>query len=333
MPVKLFLIWACCLFALPLAGCHSGFAGVGGPTVDDVRRSGPSPEIRNGDNGYELPVVLATLEETAIDESSGIVASRRNPGVYWTHNDSGDGPFLYALDRQGHRRGVWRVGGATARDWEDIAAGPGPQTGTPYIYVGDIGDNNRKREEIVIYRVAEPLILTQDAASSKTSPRMTESADAIRLKYPDGPHDAETLMVHPQTGDIYVIIKTTGQTSKVYRAKAPLSTSKTIALEFVAELRVPSVFAGLITGGDISPDGRRVVLCDYVSAYELRLDERATNFDDIWKSPPVIVSLGERAQGESVCYSLDGTSLLATSEKTPTPLIEVKAKGKGARRE
>ncbi|MGB8508969.1 MAG: hypothetical protein WCD76_11225, partial [Pyrinomonadaceae bacterium] len=192
------------------------------------------------------------------------------------------------------------------------------------LYVGDIGDNDRKRPEIIVYRVAEPAINADDAKSSKAAPRVTDAAAVIRLIYPDGPHDAETLLVHPTSGDLYIVIKTSQKTSKLYRAKAPLSTSTTTTLEFVADVRVPAVFAGLITGGDISPDGHRVVLCDYAAAYELRLDEHATNFDDVWGQTPAVVSLGERLQGESVCYSLDGSSIFATSEKTPTPLIEVK---------
>lgn len=326
MFVKAVLIGSYWLSALSLAACQPGSASWRGPTVEEVRQTKPSPEVPNGENGYEPPVALAMLENRAINESSGLVASRRSPGFYWTHNDSGDGPFLYALDRAGRSRGVWRVGGAAALDWEDIAAGPGPQPGTPYLYVGDIGDNDRERGEIVVYRVAEPAVTPDDASSSRAKPRATEPAEALRLKYPDGPHDAEALLVHPLTGDLYVVIKTTQQTSKVYRARAPLSASKTLTLEFVADLRVPAVFAGLITGGDISPDGHRVVLCDYVGAYELRLDPPATSFDDVWKQQFSTISLGERAQGESVCYSADGNSLLATSEKTPTPLIEVKKK-------
>src|SRR5437764_643295 len=54
-------------------------------------------------------VLLARLESREVTESSGIVASRRNPGLFWTHNDSGDGPFVYAFDRAGRARGVWRV--------------------------------------------------------------------------------------------------------------------------------------------------------------------------------------------------------------------------------
>ena len=77
----------------------------------------------------------AQLEERAVRESSGIAASRRNAGLYWTHNDSGDGPFLYAFDRAGTKRGVWRVAGAKSDDWEDLAVGPGPEQCRYYIYV------------------------------------------------------------------------------------------------------------------------------------------------------------------------------------------------------
>src|SRR5690242_4444205 len=99
------------------------------------------------------PTQIATIKDEAIDESSGLVASRTSPGAYWTHNDSGDGPFIYALDTRGNTLGIFRVPGATNRDWEDISQGPGPQLGRSYLYIGDIGDNDRKRADIVVYRV------------------------------------------------------------------------------------------------------------------------------------------------------------------------------------
>src|SRR5919107_911116 len=106
--------------------------------------------------GYGPPTRITTIKNESINESSGLVASRTSPGVYWTHNDSGDGPFIYALDTRGQSLGTFRVTGATNRDWEDIAAGPGPQPNRPYLYVGDIGDNDSKRNEVVVYRVPEP---------------------------------------------------------------------------------------------------------------------------------------------------------------------------------
>jgi hypothetical protein len=268
------------------------------------------------------PAQIATLEDRRITESSGVVASRRNPGLFWTHNDSGDGPFVYAFDRAGRSHGTWRVEGAKAFDWEDIAAGPGPEAGRSYLYAGDIGDNDEKRELIIVYRFAEPEVTDADAASTHESPRVTAPAEALRLKYPDGAHNAEALLVHPTTGDLYVVTKG-GDAAGVYKLAAPFDASAVNTLARVATLHGPGFFGTLVTGADISPDGRRVALCDYASGYELTLPEGSKDFDDIWRQQPTLVPLGARRQGESVCYRIDGNALLATSEGTPTPLIEV----------
>ena len=138
--------------------------------------------------------------------------------------------------------------------------------------------------------------------------------------------DAETLMVHPATGDIYILSKRLSGASAVYKLKSDLDLDKTNKLEKITDLSVPAIPNGFLTGGDISPDGRRVIICDYFNAYELTLPEKAKNFDEIWKEMPVIVELGAREQGEAVGYSADGNSILATSEKKNSPLIEVKRK-------
>lgn len=284
--------------------------------------SQPTNPQRKRAEGYGPPIQLARLQERAVTESSGIVASRNTPGVYWTHNDSGDGPFIYAFDRQGKSRGVWRVVGATAHDWEDIAAGPGPTRNRSYLYVGDIGDNSKKRAAIDIYRFAEPAIIAADARSTKGKPRATEMAEAIHLRYPDGTHDAETLLVHPVSGDLFVVTKEFFGKAGVYKAAAPLDPSRTVTLVHVGGLNIPSLLGGFVTGGDISPDGRRVAICDYGQGYEIVLGE-AMAFEAIWKQPIKVIELGNRKQGEAVCYRLDGKALLATSEGAHSPLIEV----------
>src|SRR4026209_2890410 len=100
--------------------------------------------------GYGQPTTIGTIKDKSVNESSGLVASRTTPGMYWTHNDSGDGPFIYAFDTAGDTRGIFRVTGAQALDWEDIAAGPGPQANKSYLYIGDIGDNNDARDEVIV---------------------------------------------------------------------------------------------------------------------------------------------------------------------------------------
>ena len=276
--------------------------------------------------GYGPPTRIATIKDESINESSGLVASRTNSGAYWTHNDSGDGPFIYALDARGNSLGTFRVTGANARDWEDIAAGPGPQgpqRNRSYLYIGDIGDNDQKRSEIVVYRVPEPQLTPADKNSTKKRPSTTESAEAIRLAYPDGAHDAEALMVHPSTGNLYIMTKVVLTNPVVYEAAAPLTAGKLITMKRVAEVRVPSIFGGVITGGSVSPDGRSVALCDYFQGYEMTLPVGSKNFDDIWKQTLTRFDLGKRKQGESITYRLDGNALLATSEGKQPDLFQV----------
>lgn len=319
--MKAFIVSILCLTAVLTSACHSATSRPGD-------RDQKIPEGSNISKAYGTPAQIAELEDGAIDESSGVVASRRNPGLFWTHNDSGDGPFLYAFDRKGGKRGTWRVTGARALDWEDIAAGPGTGgAGQPSLYIGDIGDNGKKREEIIVYRVTEPVVTASDAGTDRNEPRQTEPAEAIRLRYPDGQHDAEALAVHPSTGDLYVITKTRGTTpAGVYKLAAPFSSSTINTLERVSQLSTPGLYPGMITGADISPDGRKIILCDYFNAYELGLPASSGGkFEDIWKQSISIVGLGARPQGEAVCYRLDGQAILATSEGSPAALIEATA--------
>jgi hypothetical protein len=294
-------IFACVCFSL----WWTSFA-----TQNTPRRFGP-------------PVTIATIKNQAITESSGLVASRTTPGVYWTHNDSGDGPFIYAFDTRGDSLGVFRVTGAKAVDWEDMSIGPGPQPNRSYLYIGDIGDNDELRSEVVVYRVVEPDIKGAARNSTKTRPIATEPAEAIRLQYPDGKHNAETLLVHPTTGNIYIITKVAIANAVVYEAAAPFVTGKLITMRRIGEVRVPSLFGGVLTGGSVSPDGRRVALCDYFQGYELVLPRNAKDFDEIWNVKMIGFDLGKREQGESIAYRLDGKALLATSEGKQSPLIQV----------
>jgi hypothetical protein len=272
---------------------------------------------------YGAPTTLATIKSKEITESSGLVASRVTRGAYWTHNDSGDGPFIYAFDTRGDSLGTFRVTGAQARDWEDMAAGPGPQSDKSYLYIGDIGDNNSARSEVIVYRVAEPSLSAATRMLTKAKPGSTEAAEAIRIKYPDGPHDAEALLVHPTTGNLYIVTKVLIANPSVYEALAPFSAGKLVTMRRLGEARVPSLFGGVITGGSISPDGRRVALCDYFQGYEMSLPAGSTNFDEIWKQRMTGFDLGKRKQGESITYRLDGKALLATSEGKQSPLIQV----------
>jgi hypothetical protein len=136
-----------------------------------------------------------------IGESSGLAVSRRNPGLLWSHNDSGHAAVLFALDGTGTVRGQVRVPIRT-RDWEDISAARCPSGDC--LYIADIGDNKLTRRQVQIYRVPEPA--PGDAE--------TGSPDVFNASYADGPHDAEAMFVV----DTNAFIITKDRTSDVYRA-------------------------------------------------------------------------------------------------------------------
>lgn len=302
-------------FGFLLAGCSAVSSGAG----NDNRRSDRiSPD-------YDKPQVVGEIESKEIKESSGLAASPCQKDLFWTHNDSGDEAFIYALNTKGEKLGTFRVPGAENVDWEDIAAYR-DKGGRCFLYIGDTGNNTRIRDTFTVYRIAEPVVSAEDEKSSQRRPQRTERAEVIRFEYPDLRRDAETLMVNPQTGDIYIISKRLSDSAGVYKLAAGYSLEKTNRLEKIGDFTVPAIPNGMLTGGDISPDGRRVVICDYFSAYEITLPEKAKNFDQIWKQKPLIVELGERKQGEAVCYSSDGRAIFATSEKKDSPIIEVKRK-------
>jgi hypothetical protein len=96
-----------------------------------------------------------------------------------------------------------------------------------------------------------------------------------------------------------------------------------VTLRHLGQLDIPSMFGGIITDGAISPDGRRAVLCDYLRGYELVLRNPVVDFNTIWKQPFSTVDLGSRKQGEAITYRLDGRALLATSEGSPAPLLQI----------
>ena len=298
------------------AGLNSSCDYVAGGGAAQTERSS---EIAD----FEQPIRTGVLRSPELKEASGIAASKCQPDVYWVHNDSGDGALLYAVDGTGEHLGVWRVAGAKNRDWEDIAAIK-DQSGKCQVVIGDIGNNQLERKQLTIFRVSEPTVdrsqLPADRVASETAP-----AETLNFQYPDAFRNSETLLVHPTSGEIYVLTKSKKVPASVYKLRPDFSGAEQTAVK-VAEFGVPAVPNGFLTGGDISPDGKHVVLCDYVYGYELSLPVLSANFDDIWKQQPKRFSLGDRAVGEAVAYTPAGDAVIAISEDVNTPVYLVKRK-------
>ncbi len=252
---------------------------------------------------------VGAVETRLIREASGIVASRRNMGVLWVHNDSGGGPHLFALDTKGALLGVCTVTRVRARDWEDIAIGPGPEPGRHYLYIGDIGDNQARHRSVKVYRVAEPRIdAVRPFGKMGIGP-----AETIELTYPDKPRDAETLLLDPQTKDIYIISKRE-LFNRVYRAPYPQSTATSTVLTRVATL--PWGFA---VGGDVSPNGREIIVR---SPYYASLWQRPDG-QPLWKAfeqKRVGIPLVSEPQGEGIAFDGKGQGYFTISEMENPPL-------------
>lgn len=245
------------------------------------------------------------VQNDAINEASGLAASRRNPGVLWTHNDSGDTTRIFAISESGKDLGEFYLASASARDWEEIAVGPGPIDGVSYIFVGEIGDNNAAYDTKRIYRVPEPQV---DTLALPTG-HVLDGVETITYRYPDGPRDAEAMFVDPTTRDIYIVSKREASV-RVYRAPWPQSTSQTVTLEEVATLEGLT----LINGGDISVDGEEVLLKNYVNIFYWRRGV-SQSFGSMFASPPDTVPYIPEPQGESVAWAADGSGYFTVSEE------------------
>jgi hypothetical protein len=258
---------------------------------------------------FSVGAAVGVVESLSIGEASGIAASRKNTNVLWTHNDSGDSARIYAMSHDGTHLGIYNLAGASARDYEDIAIGPGPLEGLDYLYIGDIGDNNGQYTYITVHRVAEPVVDSNQSPVNLT----LSGVDSIELQYPDGPRDAETLMVDPITKDIYIISKRTLY-SRVYRAAYPQSTSSTTMLEYKCQLPW-----GWAVGGDISPAGNIVIVRGYYNA-SVWYRGQDTNLWDAFSGQECSVNLKTEPQGEAICFDAEGCSYYTVSENLYQPI-------------
>ncbi|MBW3553474.1 MAG: hypothetical protein KY466_08190 [Gemmatimonadetes bacterium] len=184
-------------------------------------------------------------------ESSGLARGVRDPALFWTHNDSGDDPVLYAIAEGGRLAGSVAVEGAEARDWEDIESAPCPGTGEPCLYISDTGDNAAERDRVAVYVAPEP-----DAGAGSVT------ASAIHLRYPEGPRDAEGLFL--VDGRIHLVTKGREGPIRLYRVPEGVTPGATATLEAVADISPrPGTSADYVTAATATPDGRWIAMRTY----------------------------------------------------------------------
>ncbi len=248
--------------------------------------------------------VSGRVTSPAATELSGLVVSPARRDVLWSLNDSGNPASLLAITTTGRTVADVTVAGAQNVDWEDIAAGPGGS-----LLVGDIGDNLGARASIVVYRVPESL----DAVPAR--PASVAPAARYALRYPDGGHDAEALLFDRASATIVIVTKSFTGAGRVYAARRP-SSRRVSTLR-----RTGTVDLGAVTAGDVSADGRTIVLRTYDGAYAWRRRAGESVAAALRRRPCTIKAglLGE-GQGEALALTRDGRAFYTVPEGTEPAL-------------
>lgn len=278
-------------------------------------RPAGAPACTVGDTFAGTYTTVGTVASPDIVEPSGIAASRVSPGVIYAHNE--DTTAIVAISASNASTlGSFTVAGVTPQDWEDVATGPCPAGHC--IYMGDIGRSSASLpippSTFAVYRIAEP-----NVAGGQTSGAL--AADKFPFQYPDSPKDAEAILVHPTTGRIYVITKSSTGLSKVYRFPQPLPAPNTMSvLIHVADLQLPTVAGdpnvSYTTSAAIHPCADRFLLRTYRRVYEFRAG--AGGFETAFAAAPVTLTDTNEGQGEAIEYQADGAGYFTMSE-SPSP--------------
>ena len=249
------------------------------------------------DAPFKKGKAVGTNKNEKLEEASGLVASVRNQGYFWTHNDSGNPAELFLLDSTAKTTKVFTLSFIKNRDWEDIALGPGPEENVTYVYIGDIGDNLSRYPLKYIYRLKEP---SMDDASELTDFK------TLVVKLSDGIRDTEALLSDPVSKNLYLISKREDK-ARVYEILHPF-TADTLMAELVCKLPLKS-----INGGDVSPDGSEILLKDYDHIYYWKKSGNET-LVELLQKPALELPYDAEPQGEAIAWARDGSGFFTLSE-------------------
>jgi hypothetical protein len=251
---------------------------------------------------FETVPKLFPITPGIIDEASGLANSLNFNGYLWTLQDSGKPNSLYLISTDGKIIKEYNVPGSLNHDWEDMASGPGPVDGTNYIYIGEIGNNNPPMTSSnIIYRVPE----ITDMSGSFNQDKL----EKITFTYPDGPRDAETLLLDPMTKDLFIVSKQLTQ-SEVYRLPYPQSTTEIITAEKVGN--IPSVV--FTTGGNVSFDGNEILIRNYTSVFYWQRKSGETIGQTLMRGPDKSLVVAAEPQGEGISFDREAKGFYTLGE-------------------
>jgi len=235
---------------------------------------------------------LGEIEEARLNEISGIVASHNYPNHFWVINDSGDDPNIYLINSKGALIHTLTIANATNRDWEALAISV--HDGKSMIYVGDIGDNRAKREQIQIYQIEEP-----DSTSS------TITAITMNISYAEGARDAECLMYDASSNELIIVTK---------REKKVLVYSFPFEDADVELTKKGNIDFRYVTGGDINKNGE-VLIKNYGHVYYWPKATFNSTAQNLMCQKPQQIKYRREPQGEAIAWDNDQLRFYTMSEK------------------
>ena len=283
-------------FGLLLAACSSTTVVPPPAAVDAGAADASTPDLTCPTFG--APAVLGTMSAAELDEISGIAASRVNPGVYWVHNDSGDVARTFAIGSDEKLLATLRFDTAMPTDIEDMAI-EDSDSGS-FLYLGDIGDNASVRTSVTIHRVAEPVL---DGTAT-----LTAVSETMTVKYPDGAHNAETLLFEPNAKELFIVTKVEGGPSAVHRV-GPFAAGTAVTTTKIAEIDI-----NLATSGEISRDGRYVVIRNYSPTALVWPRTPGEDLATVLARVPCGAPVATETQGEAIAFQVGNTGFVTTSE-------------------
>ena len=247
---------------------------------------------------------LGRVATKDVTEISGLAASRHNRGVLWMHDD-GAIRDVYAIRSSGEVIARLRLP-EKLTDVEDLAIGPGPLADVDYLYLADIGDNEQRRPFVRLVRFPEP-----DLSTSGDDKLKIKAIEEFRLTYVGGPCDAEALMVDPRLGDVLIATKEK-DTSRLFATNVSrLRSGATASLPEVGRIDVKKV-----SGGDISVDGRWIVLRREEEGWLWDRTDHEPVATALGRRPRIVPVLGGRQgrNGEAIAFDRTGQAYVTVSE-------------------
>jgi hypothetical protein len=254
-------------------------------------------ENREENKPFREAVSVGVMDKR-VQEASGLTYSIQNPGMLWTHNDSGNDAEVFLVNDKAEVVMTCRLPGIKNRDWEDITIDRSPDSAKSYLFVGDIGDNRSRYPLKIIYRFEEPVF---DSANKTIS-----QFDTFYLKLEGGARDSEAMMVDPISHDLFVLSKRE-DSIRVFQASYPFETDTLIG-HHRATLPYHEIPAA-----QVSADGSEILIRNYDNVYYWQRPA-GTSILEVLATPPVLLTYERETQGEAACFALDGQGFYTVSE-------------------